>query len=141
MRLQVAFIVIALVSGSFLNACAEDPHAGALGAAETSSGVLHLPLVTPGDQTFRLSNAVFEVTGPGGAALELASNAADDSAEELTAALAHGTYSIRLRDGWVLERVAADGATSPVRAALRSPNPTIFQIEHQRGSRRVHAVL
>jgi hypothetical protein len=85
-------------------------------------GSLLLPLVTPDAVKYRLRNAVFDVQRSGVSVISLSSEVNPD-AEQLTAQLNPGAYQIQLGDGWVLERLVADGGADPVRAALISANP------------------
>jgi hypothetical protein len=94
-------------------------------------GSLLLPLVTPDAVKYRLRNAVFDVQRSGVSVISLSSEVNPD-AEQLTAQLNPGAYQIQLGDGWVLERLVADGGADPVRAALISANPATIAVRNDR---------
>jgi hypothetical protein len=139
-RLQVAAfsLLAALAAGGCSSSDAGvvrdgsgDPASSA--GAEDGIGSLRLALVTAETARFRLRNAVFDITRAGTLVVSLSSEAADPDAEELTATLSQGRFSVTLRDGWTLERLPDDGSPAePVRAALITPNPTDVSIRDQR---------
>lgn len=92
-------------------------------------GSLYLPLVTPDSAKHRLRNAVFEISRASVVITSLDSED-DRDAVALTAELNPGQYQIRLADGWALERLDANGAATPVRAALVSQNPASFSVRN-----------
>lgn len=107
--------------------CAVDKPA----AAPATSG-LSIPLIQPGmgSTVFRL-DARFEVTTPDGTVIPL-DGSTGDSVLELT--LEPGIHSIRILDGWTLER-SDDGVNfAPVSALLGSVNPANIRIRPDRTS-------
>jgi hypothetical protein len=92
---------------------------------EAPVGQLRLGLSSGiGEKHYRLAHATFAVDG----AAELTLESDDDPASDvLQRALPEGGYSVRLLDGWQLER-ASDGVGQPVAAELSSSNPLPFSI-------------
>jgi hypothetical protein len=77
-----------------------------------------------GEDHYRLGRATFAVEGNA----ELTLDSEDDPASDaLQRALPEGDYSVRLLDGWQLERVGASGSEL-VSAELASDNPLPFTI-------------
>jgi hypothetical protein len=77
-----------------------------------------------GDRHYRLTHASFAIEG----AAELTLDSDDDPASDvLQRSLPEGGYSVRLLDGWQLER-SSGGAGEPVAAELSSGNPLPFSI-------------
>jgi hypothetical protein len=110
-------------------ACGNQGGGSAGTLSEPELGSLSIPLVTPEEEQFRLESALFDISRLGSPVVTLDSDA-DPDATSLDAELLQGTYSIELRDGWVLESAAPDGGVStPVSAALLSLNPREFEIE------------
>ncbi len=96
----------------------------ACGTAESAANVgeLSLSLSTQaGGQTYRLSQAEFALKGP----VEQEFSAENDDPIALT--LPIGSYTLELKDGWVLSRVDADVAIQ-VAAKLDSMNPAALVI-------------
>jgi len=98
-------------------------------ASQPALGSLHMPLVTPEQQAFRLRTALFDITRSGDAVLTLDSES-DPAAVALDAELLQGSYEIQLRDGWALERQGDAGG--PVSAALLTANPLGFDVSSAR---------
>ncbi|WP_437752263.1 hypothetical protein [Sorangium sp. So ce1389] len=95
---------------------------------EQAAGMVSLPLVTSAGGDYRLHNAVFSIHSTNGALAATLDSESDPDAEALTATLFQGPYTVRLEDGWELDRIEADGTESPVSAALVSRNPQSFEI-------------
>lgn len=104
--------------------------AGCLGAPEepTDSSTVWIPLVQPGSDgtVYRLRDAIFHVTGPGG--VDLIVVGGDDDAG-VSLILAPGQHSVELLDGWSLERSVDGGVFEPLTdAILASENPDTFRV-------------
>jgi hypothetical protein len=95
---------------------------------EQEVGTIRLPLVTSSGGDYRLRNARFSVVSTSGVPAGTLDSDADPDAETLTATLFQGAYTVRLRSGWELGRIEADGTESHVSAALISSNPQSFEI-------------
>jgi len=94
---------------------------------DTSHGSIQLPLVQtgPDGSFYQLSNASFEITGPGGTQVVDAS----DNVTELSLPLPPGLTTIRLLDGWVLQKTPAGlSIPEPVSALLGTANPAFFRV-------------
>lgn len=77
-----------------------------------------------GEQHYRLAHASFAIEG----AAELTLDSDDDpTSDVLQRALPEGSYSVRLLEGWQLERSGGD-TPEPVAAELSSQNPLSFSI-------------
>lgn len=77
-----------------------------------------------GEKHYRLTHATFAIEG----AAELTLDSDDDPTSDVVQrALPEGGYSVRLLDGWQLER-ASSGLGEPVAAELSSGNPLPFSI-------------
>ena len=77
-----------------------------------------------GEKHYRLTQATFAIEG----AAEVTLDSDDDPASDVVQrALPEGGYSVRLLDGWQLER-ASGGLGEPVAAELSSGNPLPFSI-------------
>jgi hypothetical protein len=124
----MALISISLLQ--LLGACATD--SDSQGSSE-ETGSLLLPLVTTNPGTYRLRDAVFEISRASTSVLTLDSEA-DPDVDALTADLNPGRYTIDLADGWTLEELLADGSTETVRAALVSQNPATFAVRNERAT-------
>lgn len=130
----LVFIGSGLLSGALGCRASDDTLVyGALEPAAPAPGVgsLSVPLVTPDSALYRLRQAVFEVERSGAVVLTLDSEANPD-ADALTGELDPGQYQVRLNPGWALEQLDSEGAASPVRAALISPNPVGFGVRDGR---------
>jgi hypothetical protein len=97
----------------------------AIDREDARSGALSVPLVTVvNGHTYRLKNAVINVSGPTYAWLQ----SSDDPAEtRLSASLLAGSYSAGLIQ-WTLERDDGSGTFWPVRAMLSSDATVFFDI-------------
>jgi hypothetical protein len=96
---------------------------------EAPVGQLRLGLSSGiGEKHYRLTHASFALEG----AAELTLDSDDDPASDVVQrALPEGGYSVRLLDGWQLERsngAAGAGSGEPVAAELSSGNPLPFSI-------------
>jgi hypothetical protein len=121
-RTPLAFIAAALlaISAPLAAGCATD-------AEQPATGELVFPLTQAGShgELYRLTNAMFDITGAnGGQTVDGSGNQ-----HEVSVTLAPGNFSVALRDGWSLE-VSTDGGTSyaAVSALLGSPNPNAFRV-------------
>jgi hypothetical protein len=117
-------LVLAVGAGTLsLAGCAS--HDDAAGENEGSYGTVVLSLTgQTNGTTYRLRQAVFEVTGPTNTTLNSES---DPNGAVLAATLSTGAYLITLQDGWFLERLTGMTA-EPVDATLISSNPQMFGI-------------
>lgn len=100
-------------------------------APPAETGRLTMGLVAEVDGvSYRLRDARFDISGP--VALTIDTEDAPD-ATSVQRALASGSYSLTLRDGWQLERrLTPELPFETVDASLVSPNPTSFSIaEHE----------
>jgi Lamin Tail Domain len=77
-----------------------------------------------GEEHYQLSHASFAIEGDAEITLESDDEPTQDS---LVRALPEGDYSVRLLDGWQLERIGASGGQL-VAAQLSSDNPLAFSI-------------
>jgi hypothetical protein len=92
-------------------------------AHDGPTGTLVLPLVQAGvdGEVFRLTNAVFDITGGDGTFNETITATLET---ELDITMPPGIVEVFLHDGWTLERSTDGGATfAPVSALLASFNP------------------
>ena len=127
-------LALVLLSTASVSACSNaDPAAD----SESEAGSLRLPVVSA-DGVYRLRQAVFVVTGSTGATLTLDGDA-NGAANELLVDLEPGNYTVELRDGWSLERLAEGGEATTIQGALLSPNPTSFEVRHNRTSEVVYS--
>lgn len=102
--------------------CATEP------SHDGPTGTLVLPLVQAGadGQVFRLTNAVFDITGGDGTFNETITATLET---ELDVTMPPGIVEVFLHDGWTLERSTDGGATfTPVSALLASFNPGAARI-------------
>jgi hypothetical protein len=76
---------------------------------------------------YRLTSGTFNVTGTQAVTL---SGDTDPEAASIRSELPAGAYTIKLQNGWSLEK-EVNGVFTPVRAVMSSPNPTGFQIFNQ----------
>jgi hypothetical protein len=97
---------------------------------ESVTGDLRLPLVTPGQNAYRLRYATFNIQGgPGGGVFVSLDTESDLAALEMRATLPQGAYTITLNDGWFIEKLDQDAGIVPtINAALLSDNPRTFDI-------------
>jgi hypothetical protein len=77
-----------------------------------------------GEERYALSQARFAIEGAAEVTLDSEDDPTKDSLER---ALPQGDYSVRLLDGWQLDRVGPSGS-EPVRSELSSANPLPFSI-------------
>jgi hypothetical protein len=77
-----------------------------------------------GERHYRLTQATFAIEGAAQLTLE---SEADPASDVVQRSLPEGVYSVRLLDGWQLER-ASDLGSEPVLAELSSDNPLPFSI-------------
>jgi hypothetical protein len=122
-RLMMGLVLAAGAGTLSLTGCAS--HDDARGEQEGSYGTVVLSLTgQTNGTTYRLRQAVFEVTGPTNTTLNSES---DPNGAVLAATLSTGGYLIALQSGWFLERL--NGMTAePVDATLVSANPQMFGI-------------
>jgi hypothetical protein len=114
------------------SACGAPEAGGDEVSLDVERGQLRLPLLTTNTDTFRLSQALFQLESASGNRLLTLDSDIDPEAEQLEAELAEGSYRSLLDSGWVLQRIADDGTAVPVNAALLTPNPTPFEIRNDR---------
>lgn len=93
-----------------------------------ATGELALPLVSGAHGSFRLRQAVFDITSRTGTTSLSLDSEADSSSDSLGAELPQDGYSVLLEDGWLLERLAETGEITEEHAALISANPLDFDI-------------
>jgi hypothetical protein len=114
--MSVRFISTLMLLGSAF-ACSELP--------PPPIGSLRLGLSSGfGEEHYRLAHASFAIDGAAQVTLDSDDEPAKTSLER---ALPEGDYSVRLLDGWQLERAGADGSQL-VAAELSSDNPLSFSI-------------
>ena len=91
-------------------------------------GQLDLSLVgqAPSGTLYRLRDAELTIDGPGGARTFRTED--DPSRTQIDTRLPSGAYTLRLSDGWRLERVTASGGET-VAAAMASEIPLPFQMQ------------
>jgi hypothetical protein len=114
------FVSLLAVASLAIGACAMNDDAD-LGNAE-----LALTGHSASGTTYRLRHADLTVSGPAGT--QVFHTEDDLSRTVITTALTPGDYTVALANGWNLERVNADGTTTPVAANLLTPNPLAFTI-------------
>lgn len=93
---------------------------------DVGQGSLVMPLVQtgPDGDSYQLTNATFEIVGPGG--VQYLSSALESS---LSVSLPPGLTTIRLLEGWELWRTPATGAIpEPVSALLGTANPFTLRV-------------
>lgn len=117
-------VALALSSSVFgVAGCSSDGDKA--GAEEAAFGTMAMSLTgQTNGTTYRLRNALFEVSGPTHALLD---SELDPEASLLATTLATGDYTIELQSGWVLQRLDAEGY-QVVDATLVSENPVSFDI-------------
>jgi hypothetical protein len=112
LRATLAHVCMLLVT--LLAACGSEPESmGSLSlglSGQSASGAL-----------YRLRNGVVFVAGATGTTTFQTED--DPSRSSLSARLPAGDYHLALSEGWYLERVAMDGTSTRVEAALLSENP------------------
>ena len=108
---------------SFGIACSSDGANVDADLTERESGQLKLPLVTPGEDTYRLRSASFVIRNAAGTQLETLSSESNADAAALSAELFPGDYTVSLTGGWYLERLRAPGPAERLNAALVTPDP------------------
>ena len=109
-------------------ACVRPGHGD--GRADQPTGSMSIALRAEANGlTYRLRDAVFDVTGPEQATLRTD----DPDARLIERPLRAGSYEVRLTDGWRLERSSSAGFQGVV-ALLSSDNPRSFTIEQGRTS-------
>jgi hypothetical protein len=94
---------------------------------EVGQGSIVMPLVQTGPDgaSYHLTNAAFEIVGPGGAQVIDGS----DLGSTLTVSLPPGITTIQLLDGWTLMRTPATGSIpEPVSALLGTANPFTLRV-------------
>jgi hypothetical protein len=92
-----------------------------------AEGRVSIPLTSTGDDgmIYRLANATFELTGPGGT--QVVNGNAD--VPSVTVELPPGLTSVLLRPGWMLSRSNDGGGSfTPVSALLGSANPLTLRV-------------
>jgi len=109
--------LLALLLVAVLPACLD-----AVNDVAPTTGI-SVALTAPGPQgtVYVLRNAAFDVRIPGTDQTEVL--IPDEADATASMALERGIYEVRLRGGWEMVRVGADGATEPVTAILASANP------------------
>lgn len=127
---MVRHLVGAVVLTLAMGACSSTPiDSTEQGATESQVGSVNLPLTAQaGGADFRLSAAVFTITGPA-LAKPLVVKPPADAPAVYNQVLPVGSYSIQLANGWVLERREPDAkAFAAVAAELVTPNPVAFEV-------------
>ncbi len=96
---------------------------------DPQTGSFRLALVSSANgHTYRLRHATFLITAaPGSGAPTILDSEADPAATALSATLDAGSYTVRLVDGWSLERQGSGDPVTVV-ATLISPNPAAFDV-------------
>jgi hypothetical protein len=122
-------------------ACASTQGTRGSGGSEAVAGTVHLALVTASAQRFRLSAAEFAVQDALGAVLLTLDSNAEPQGEALQGELPQGSYAISLAPGWILEQEGEDGEFVEVQAALLSPNPREFRVEHGQTTELVYSFV
>lgn len=126
--LRFALVLGALVLGGAGCMASAGDEAAEADERDAQLGELVLPLLEVGQDgtIYRLRDAVFEVTAADGAQHLLDGNI---DAGEVATKLAPGLTTLRLRDGWRLERSTDEGATFEAVGALCTlPDPTYLRI-------------
>lgn len=122
MRSSVALIAL-------LSLAATAPVATGCAAPDTEEaglGAIVLPLVQTGPDgaSYQLTNAEFEIVGPGGSQI-----VSSELGSSLTVSLPPGLTTIQLLDGWALMRTPPMGSIpEPVSAVLGTPNPAALRV-------------
>ena len=99
--------------------------------SEQALGSIHIPLVTPDPDRYRLRGAVFDIKDPAQMLVASLDSESSPQSFSLEVALAQGTYSLSLRDGWWIERSAADaGVGETISASLLTANPLEFEVRN-----------
>jgi hypothetical protein len=117
-------IAIATLSAALVAACAVD-----------ETGDLHVSLTGTGRYSgtvYRLRNAELIVSG--GGATRVYSTEVDPDRTVITTPLPTGEYTLRVPDGWFLERRQGDGTFDAVPATMSTPNPQGFAIADHRST-------
>jgi hypothetical protein len=98
------------------------------------TGEIHIALGATGASgtQYVLAGATFRFVGPESGTLVVPD---DDPVARV--ALAAGSYSLQLLDGWLLQRELEDGSREPVLAELVSANPITLAVMSQRVARAV----
>lgn len=97
--------------------------------SERVIGDLRLPLVTAGQNPYRLRGAIFDIESRSGSGVFVRFDSeSNPDALELRATLPQGPYAVTLQDGWALEQLGQDAGVRPVNAALLSDNPRSFDV-------------
>ena len=123
------FVTLGLALGVWAStACSSGAGSSASTEAEQSVGSVHLALETRSASPFRLRGAAFEIKDHLGVSRLTLDG--DASAEELTAELPQGSYTISLADGWSLQQASDTGDFAEVQAALVTANPREFSVKH-----------
>lgn len=93
---------------------------------EVGQGSLVMPLVQTGPDgaSYHLTNAFFEIVGPGGTQV-----VGSELGASLSVSLPPGITTIELLDGWTLTRTPATGSIpEPVSALLGTANPFVLRV-------------
>ncbi len=123
MRTFLSFITtLSLAAAAPLAGCVV--HDAAPGAPDTGTLTLPLTQTGPHGEQFRLTNATFDITGPGGFAQTVTSGLE----AEIVLPAPPGLFTIQLRDGWTLQELDSTGAFQPINALLGSTNPTFARV-------------
>jgi hypothetical protein len=127
--LITGYVTVATV---MFGACSDDKAAPETGEMN-STGTVSLALVSGVDGEYRLRHARFEFTADFASISETLDSEIDPDATTLSLALAQGSYSVDLLNGWALERLEGSEFV-PIRAALLTPNPRTVRVRHGRVS-------
>lgn len=138
-RWRSSFTIGLLLGAQASVACTSANGTRGSGGSEQVAGSVHLALTTGSAQRFRLSAAEFAVQDALGAVVLTLASDADPEREVLEGELPQGAYAISLAPGWILEQEGEDGEFVEVQAALLSPNPREFRVEHGRTTELVYS--
>jgi len=113
------FLTATALAAAFASACTTAPE-------DTGNVSLALTGQSSSGITYRLRDAQIDLAGAG--AVTSFSTETDPTRTALTAHVASGPYTLELRSGWRLERIAADGTAANVAATLLSANPQPLEV-------------
>ena len=108
-------VLASMLVGLALTACAQTQ------VESEPGGSMRMALAAPGPDgvTYRLRNALFDISGPAQLSLDSESN---PDATVLSTVVPAGGYQVSLASGWYIERIAG-GEVIPVNASLQTVNP------------------
>ena len=111
-RLTSRLALLGALGLSLPLACSSDRHAKEEDVKTTGTLGMALESTAPSGNTYRLRNAFFEIVDrrTGDAVEFLSSEDLPSTARELRTILLTGNYTVRLFDGWFLERISSGGS-------------------------------